>query len=122
MTDPRRIQLRRTKGWRKPEGAVVVARPSIFGNPWTVQLLLDEGYSVDREEAQSDAVYLYDRWLDGTLPVEAPSDPQPWEERRVRILDNLHLLRGRDLGCWCRLSWPCHVDCLLPRANPGWRP
>lgn len=26
------IQLRRTKGWRKPEGAVVVARPSRWGN------------------------------------------------------------------------------------------
>lgn len=25
---PSRIQLRRTKGWRKPEGAIVVARPS----------------------------------------------------------------------------------------------
>jgi hypothetical protein len=24
---PRRIQLRRTKGWRKPPGAVVVPRP-----------------------------------------------------------------------------------------------
>ena len=25
---PRRIQLRRTKGWRKPPGAVVPARPA----------------------------------------------------------------------------------------------
>lgn len=31
---PERIQLRRTKGWRKPEGAVVVARPSRWGNPF----------------------------------------------------------------------------------------
>lgn len=35
MTDtPRRIQLRRTKGWRKPEGAVVVSRPTRWGNPF----------------------------------------------------------------------------------------
>lgn len=33
---PRRIQLRRTKGWRKPEGAIVVARPSKWGNPFRV--------------------------------------------------------------------------------------
>lgn len=33
-TTPRRIQLRRTKGWRKPEGAVVVARRSRWGNPF----------------------------------------------------------------------------------------
>ena len=31
---PKRIQLRRTKGWRKPEGAVVVSRPSKWGNPF----------------------------------------------------------------------------------------
>lgn len=33
-TTPKRIQLRRTKGWRKPEGAVVVSRPSKWGNPF----------------------------------------------------------------------------------------
>ena len=31
-----RVQLRRTKGYRKPEGAVVVARPSRWGNPWPI--------------------------------------------------------------------------------------
>jgi hypothetical protein len=31
---PERIQLRRTKGYRKPEGAVVVSRPSKWGNPF----------------------------------------------------------------------------------------
>lgn len=34
MSHPQRIQLRRTKGWRKPEGAIVVARPSKWGNPF----------------------------------------------------------------------------------------
>lgn len=31
---PQRIQLRRTKGWRKPTEAIVVARPSRWGNPF----------------------------------------------------------------------------------------
>jgi Domain of unknown function (DUF4326) len=30
----KRIQLRRTKGWRLPEGAVSVARPTKWGNPF----------------------------------------------------------------------------------------
>ncbi|HEY8881900.1 MAG TPA: DUF4326 domain-containing protein [Dermatophilaceae bacterium] len=34
MSAPVRIQLRRTKGWRKPEGAVVVSRPTKWGNPF----------------------------------------------------------------------------------------
>jgi hypothetical protein len=36
MTAPKRIQLRRTKGWRKPEGTIVVSRPSRWGNPFTL--------------------------------------------------------------------------------------
>jgi hypothetical protein len=31
----RRIQRKRTKGWRMPEGAVYVGRPSRWGNPFT---------------------------------------------------------------------------------------
>lgn len=31
---PERIQLRRVMGWRKPEGAIVVARPTKWGNPF----------------------------------------------------------------------------------------
>ncbi len=32
---PRRIQRKRTKGWRMPEGAVYVGRGSKWGNPFT---------------------------------------------------------------------------------------
>lgn len=31
---PQRIQRKRTKGWRMPEGAVYVGRPSKWGNPF----------------------------------------------------------------------------------------
>ena len=35
---PKRIQLRRTKGWRKPPNTVVVTRSSKkWGNPFTVK-------------------------------------------------------------------------------------
>lgn len=36
MTQPRRIQQKRVKGWRKPDGAVSVARPHKFSNPFKV--------------------------------------------------------------------------------------
>lgn len=38
---PKRIQLRRTRGWRKPPGAIIVARPSKWGNPWSVANEID---------------------------------------------------------------------------------
>ena len=31
---PTRIQRKRTKGWRKPAGAIYVGRPSQWGNPF----------------------------------------------------------------------------------------
>lgn len=34
MTGPQRIQLHRTAGWRKPDDAIVVARPNRWGNPY----------------------------------------------------------------------------------------
>lgn len=32
---PQRIQRKRTKGWRMPEGAVYVGRPTKWGNPFS---------------------------------------------------------------------------------------
>jgi hypothetical protein len=40
---PERIQLRRSKGWRKPEDAVVVARPTKWGNPFRLH---DQSYGL----------------------------------------------------------------------------
>lgn len=34
MTSPKRIQRKRTKGWRMPEGAIYVGRGSKWGNPF----------------------------------------------------------------------------------------
>lgn len=36
MTTPVRIQRKRTKGWRMPEGAISVCRPGPYGNPFVV--------------------------------------------------------------------------------------
>jgi hypothetical protein len=58
MTRPRRIQIRRTKGWRKPEGAISVARPHKWGNPFKVG---EHGIRI-----AEDAVRLYRQWLPGT--------------------------------------------------------
>lgn len=91
---PARVQLRRTKGWRKPDNTVVVARPTRWGNPFPV-------IDGDREFA----VFLYRGWL------VAHPDARP-------LRDDLESLRGKDLACWCPLDGPCHADVLLKLANP----
>lgn len=113
MTGPRRIQLRRTKGWRKPEGAVVVSRPSKWGNLFVPS---NEGHNFwyvtgwgrrfgcerDRTAAIRLAVDLYRNAYERHAEFGLP-DPTE--------------LRGKDLACWCPLDQPCHADVLLELAN-----
>jgi hypothetical protein len=116
---PERIQLRRTAGWRKPEGAVVVARPSRWGNPFKVgstnwipvgggRWSKDPHPPLTREQA----IECY------RFCAEFDLEQDPWA-----FAD----LAGRDLACWCPLvdeegqRVPCHADVLLELANPGWR-
>jgi hypothetical protein len=93
---PRRIQLRRTAGWRKPEDAVVVSRPSRWGNP--------HPFRRPTPEERGRVVELFRRDLEaGRLS---------FTEDDVR-----RELAGRDLCCWCPLDGPCHADVLLEVAN-----
>lgn len=109
---PERIQLRRTKGWRKPDNAVIVARPSRWGNPFPVAFPF----------TPDDTVRMYRDWIETGEAWWTDSDgarhrfrgggarrPTPDEIRNV--------LRGRDLACWCPAESPCHADVLLDLAN-----
>jgi len=97
---PKRMQLRRTKGYRKPEGAVVVSRPSKWGNPFPLN-----GDGRDAGVRQF-AVDQYELWLRSTTMG------------RLIASDALLELAGKDLACWCPLDEPCHADVLLRVANP----
>lgn len=111
MTAPRRIQLHRTKGWRKPPDTVVVARPSKWGNPFTVNGAREAGL-LDPHDAAVDA---FSDWLAG-FPWACP-EGDDYEARRLWILDHIADLRGKNLACWCRLDQSCHADVLLELAN-----
>jgi hypothetical protein len=92
MTTPKRLQLSRTKGWRKPEGAISVARPHKWGNPYKV--------GTPGVPNREKAVRLYRQWL----PTSA-------------IASQLPELTGHDLACWCPTDQACHADLLLELAN-----
>ena len=86
---PKRIQRKRTKGWRKPEGAVSVTRPGKWGNPFTIEVA----------GSIKTALMLYEASI---------------SERHEEIKREL---RGKDLMCFCEESDPCHADILLRIAN-----
>ena len=118
MSAPKRIQLRRTKGWRKPEGAVVVARPSKWGNPTKIEQV-SSGH-----EARADGFRFFvddGQWVEFFTTKDGAAR-HAVEVYRVALLSrplpDLAELRGRDLACWCPLDAPCHADVLLELANP----
>jgi len=122
VSAPRRIQRRRTKGWKLPEGCVVVTRPTKWGNPWrvrarlgTVEFVSIPGVRCGFPAAPitlDDVLVAYESHLrlsvgpsGFTLAVEARTE-----------------LRGRDLACFCALPKDgepdrCHAAVLLRVAN-----
>ena len=106
---PVRIQRCRTAGWRMPEGAIYVGRPSRWGNPWSVGLAACACRSVGecqhnafRAETAAEAVDLFREHL----------------ARAPRLMARIRAeLPGHDLACWCPLDQPCHADVLLEIAN-----
>ena len=127
---PQRITLSRAKGWRKPAGAIIVARPSIWGNPWGFGdpgklSALGAAYALP-VMTQVEAVATYRSWLRGDHLAHLPDCMTPFgrvaikdhlHARRRLIHANLHALRGHDLACWCKDGTPCHADVLLEIAN-----
>lgn len=141
MSGPKRIQLRRTKGWRKPEGAVKVDRTTRWGN-WYVVQEIGERYNDRLRAALPDpkalVVVQIDKWGHRTGSqwggfadrAEATAFAVQLHRRSLLAtradIDGLHHhefylgeLRGKDLACWCPLDAPCHADVLLELANAG---
>ena len=115
---PKRIQRMRTKGWRMPEGAVYVGRPTIWGNPyWHVAKF----HGVDKSLAMF-RMTAHGMWLPtiaNQFQVGYWDDHDEWL-RRIggHPLEMIRSeLRGKDLACWCPLDKPCHADILLEIAN-----
>lgn len=114
---PQRIQRKRTKGWRMPEGAVYVGRPSVFGNPFEV------GETIERSHPLAGFVPIPGGWglltsvqiISPQIAVEAFS-VYLFETPAV-FLAAFDQLPGRDLACWCPPGRPCHADVLLEMVN-----
>ena len=98
---PKRIQRKRTRGWRMPPNTVYVGRPTRWGNPY-------DWKTIGRETAVKFFRLELLSYVDG-LGVEATKVQE--------IKKALAALRGKDLACWCRLDQPCHADVLLELAN-----
>jgi hypothetical protein len=105
----KRIQRKRTKGWRMPEGAIYVGRPSRWGNIWYVgQRTFADPPEFVETFTRATVTDKFRRHVESfaRMPLEAFLSP----------------LRGHDLACWCPLDQPCHADVLLELANAAATP
>jgi len=123
MSGPRRIQRRRRRGWRLPDRAVYVGRPTVWGNWYRVSrssayhglpgswfVMDDSGTAYHpAEDTQRSA-----RQLAVELFATSVADGRDPRLTQAQIRSEL---AGRDLVCWCPSTEPCHADVLLAVAN-----
>lgn len=104
MSNPVRVQRKRTKGWKMPPNTVVVTRGTKWGNPFVVNPTARPGSGakhMPNVASASEAVATYREYL-----KECPD-----------LIAALPELRGKNLACFCALDQPCHADVLLEFAN-----
>lgn len=112
-----RIQLRRTKGWRKPADAIVVARPSRWGNPFRVDPERPE--QVVDQHGNAWSVGVGNDWRELAVDLfRTFTHPASTSGFDYPLYSEIYTeLRGHDLACWCPLDAPCHADDLLEIPN-----
>lgn len=129
---PTRVQRRRVKGWKWPDNTTYVGRPTIWGNPfvgaetikayrlwiseqlWMVQC--DAKHECDCGDFDCDNVMVFDLNRN-RLNVSVETNGDNLDAKRLRVVQELPNLAGRNLMCWCALDKPCHGDVLLELAN-----
>lgn len=97
---PVRLQLSRKAGFdlqrlsRETNGlpAIVVSRPSVWGNP----------YRARTPAERKTAVAKFNTYITKQTDLRARARKE---------------LRGSNLACWCPLDGPCHADTWLKIAN-----
>jgi Domain of unknown function (DUF4326) len=126
-TVPRRIQRRRTAGWKLPEGAICVTRPGKWGNPFVVGEAIERDsdlwpYIADLVPGIDDELFPGAKLSSVTLSraEDAVEAHFRWFLEQPALMITVEReLGGHDLACYCKPGAPCHADTLL-LAAAGW--
>lgn len=121
----KRIQRKRTKGWKMPENTIYVGRPTKWGNPlklvgdmiyinasWRRKIL--DPWVYFKQGTIEDVVKYYDLLLNGEW-LGDNEDMRYWNIELHKL--PINELKGKDLACFCSLSCACHADVLLKRVS-----
>lgn len=75
---------------------IYIGRPSLWGNPFKISNLI----------TRRGAVEIFEAWLRGQLS-DLDDELRGLEPKRIAILERMHELKGKTLGCWCSPK-QCH--------------
>lgn len=84
---------------KKEKYDVYIGRPSKWGNPFSHKSGTKAEFILPTRE---EAIEAYEKWIT--------------EGDGKHLLNDLHELKGKTLGCWCS-PLPCHGDVLKRLAN-----
>lgn len=85
---------------KKEKCDILVCRPSKWGSPFSNKPHSNAPFKV---KTRKESVEAHKEWLlngDGRY-----------------LLDDLHELKGKVLGCWCNDNQSCHADILVKLVN-----
>ena len=113
--NPKRIQRKRVKGWKTPPNTVYVGRPTKWGNPFKVGMLVEFDWFTVFDGV--DKLHYITRNHKVTTPQEAVYLFEKYCAPRLKGIE-FHL-NGKNLSCFCPIGEPCHADVLIRLANTG---
>lgn len=109
---PKRIQRKRTRGWRMPPNTVYVGRPTKWGNPFKVGDVVTNHFGKEFTiETKEGAVNCYKNLYLTKV------NPGFIFGQDILLHADLSELKGKDLACWCKEGEMCHADVLIKLAN-----
>lgn len=110
----KRVQRKRSKGWKLPDNTVCVDRSSRWGNPFKVGQqygdlpwpILDK--LMRRRYIDQSAL------MDNSAVTEAFRIYLACTNEGMQLLEKAKKqLAGKDLACWCKLDQCCHADVYI---------
>ena len=113
MQTPKRVQRKKTKGFKLPANTKCVNRGTKYGNPFKVVKSI-YGFIIESVDGMYNSVH-YENLIDAN-------------KESIRMFDeycNANFtkeeiqsdLKGKNLACFCSLDIPCHANYLLEIAN-----
>lgn len=127
MTNPIRVQRKRTKGFKLPPNTVCVTRGTKYGNPFKVS----NGcivFKVDKNRElplymlknDDDPNFILSHWyglfITGAREFAGIKLPD-WKQFNPLPIYEIKALKGKNIACFCNLDKDCHGDFILTIAN-----